>query len=121
MASPHRPSDMTDRQKVAIAVARFRPRDGPLPAGFDVETLPTYRESISHQGYKVAGWTCINNRTASSTGASTEPEAANVNDPIAANSTPGDQICRWNGCSRSFSGINGPTLLWVSFLCIRNN
>jgi hypothetical protein len=98
-------------------VARFRPLPGPVPSGFDVESLPVYRAPISH---RVAGWTVINAPATTPTPAAEELEAVNehesaVEDPIATPSTSDEQKCLWANCNKSYSGFNGPTLLWVSF------
>jgi hypothetical protein len=107
---------MTEEQRLAVAVARFRPLGGPLPVGFDIESLPTYRSPVSHDssGALVQPSTTTTTTT-DEVETSDEPGPSGVNDPIAVDSTPGDQICKWTGCSRSFLGAKGPTLLWVSF------
>jgi hypothetical protein len=115
--SPRLTTEMDEEKQLATAVARFRPLPGPPPPGFDVETLPVYRAPISH---KVAGWTVINAPTTTPTPAPEEPaivnelEVAGVDDPVTVAPTPADQTCHWHGCNKSFSGFNGPTLLWVS-------
>lgn len=104
---------MTEKQRLAVAVARFRPLVGPLPAGFDIGSLPTYRGPVSHD-YSGALVQLSTTTTTDEVETADEPESSGVNDPIAVDSAPDDQVCKWSGCSRSFSGINGPTLLWVS-------
>jgi hypothetical protein len=114
--SPRLPSEMTEDHQLATAVARFRPLPGPVPSDFDVESLPVYRAPVSH---KVAGWTVINAPATTPTIAPEEPQAVNepevagVNDPVTVAPTPADQTCQWTGCSKTFSGFNGSTLLWV--------
>jgi hypothetical protein len=116
--SPRIPFEMTGEQQLATAVARLRPLDGPLPPDFDIESLPVYRAPVLH---KVAGWTWITAPAAIPTTAPEKPEAVNepevagVNDPATVAPTPADQTCQRTGCSKTYPGFNGPTLLWVSF------
>jgi hypothetical protein len=104
---------MTEERRLAVAVARLRPLGGPLPAGFDIESLPTYRGPVSHDssGALVQPSTITTTDEVKTTD---EPGSSGVNDPIAVDSTPDAKVCKWTGCSRAFSGANGPTLLWVS-------
>jgi hypothetical protein len=39
---------MTEQEQLATAIARFRPLTGPLPLGFDVDSLPIFRTPIPH-------------------------------------------------------------------------
>lgn len=128
--SPRHASEMTEEHQLAVAVARFRPLDGPLPAGFDIESLPVYRGPMSHLSMTAVSTGSDARVTPNATApeesapvsapeddaAVNEPAATAVDDPIAVDSTPEapeDQICHWASCTKTFSGFNGPTLLWV--------
>ena len=105
---------MSEEQQLAVAVARFRPLDGPLPPGFDVETLPVYRAPVSHLNVPAA-WT----RPAPLAAAPQEAEDDNqdvgaaVAGPVTAQDTPENQTCQWASWTKTFSGFNGPILVWV--------
>ncbi|KAH0285087.1 hypothetical protein M436DRAFT_86000 [Aureobasidium namibiae CBS 147.97] len=116
---------MTEEQQLAITVARSRPLDGPLPPGFDVETLPVYRAPISHPNMTVNPRSAVSSSAPEHDGAVGEAVTAGVNDavpravlsavahPIAVASTPETQTCHWATCTKTFSGFNAPT-----FLCL---
>jgi hypothetical protein len=114
---------MSEQEQLATAIACFRPLNAPLPPGFDVESLPVYRTPISHPAITAAAAEepdvaaeesdVVHEPAAMPEEA--ETETAPIGNPIAASTTTPDQICQWAGCSKTFSGLNAPTLLWVSF------
>lgn len=109
--SPRLPSEMSEEQQLAVAIAHFRPLDRPLPPGFEVESLPVYRAPISHSGLAVD-----EPPTPLITSAEeSEPASGAVEGPTTAQDTPEaqTQTCHWATCSKTFYGFNAPTLLHV--------
>ena len=113
---------MTEQEQLATAIARFRPLNGPLPPGFDVESLPVFRTPISHPTTPAVKPDVAAEEpdVVSEPGVmpeEAETKTAPVQDPVAiSTTTSADKLCQWAGCNRTFSDSNAPTLLWVSFL-----
>lgn len=77
---------------------------------------------IQPEPIKVAGWTCVNTRLSIPTASiDSHPDASEDEDeevPITASSTSdADEIsrpCEWEGCDKTFTGVNASTLIYVS-------